>query len=234
MPKRKKRRAPVKRRRTYAKKNPRRRTNPRKRRTVRRAGQALARGFMGLDIKGVLQKTPWALAGMMAAKWAAKRFDPDATETDPTTWNWSSYVKGALGAVGAAVLCNSVKRGKGKTVLEGGIYLMAYKAMQNELIPASPWAVEQFGAEDWTDLDGLGAGDESYVPTEYLLTGDDDDPYGYDDMGEMFPVDDRHRLPTVTEMDGALEPIGPLGGGALEPVGPLGFGADPFAEAYLG
>lgn len=227
MPKKRKRRSPPKRRTTAPRRNPRRRS--RAKRTVRRAGSALKAGFMGLNIKTALKNAAYTQIGMFAAKWAAKRFDPDATETDPTTWNWSSYVKGALGAVGAAILMNSVRRGQGQNVLEGGLSLMMYKAIQNELVPGSPWAVDQFGAEDWTDI----GADESYVPTEYLLTGDEDMPIAYDDMGNPYPADDRHRLPEISEMaGGVLEPVGPLGD-VLEPVGPLGFGADPFAEAYL-
>lgn len=173
--------------------------------------------------------------GMFAAKWAAKRLDPDATETDPTTWNYSSYVKGALGGVAAAMLMNTAKRGSGQTVLNGALNLMMYKALQNELIGKSDWAKEQFGADD-----------DDYVPDEYLLTGQDDDiydddvmllgtdqdPYMYAEDGSIVPATDEYRMqmPEV-EMGGPLQPVGPLGEDILQPVGPLG-AADPFTRAY--
>ena len=175
---------------------------------------------------------------MFAAKWAAKRLDPDATETDPTTWNYSSYVKGALGGVAAAMVMNSVKRGSGQKVLDGALNLMMYKAVQNELVVKSDWAKEQFGADD-----------DDYVPDEYLLTGQDDDiyddddddvmllgtdqdPYMYADDGSIVPATDDYRIqmPEVEMGQSPLQPIGPLGEDVLQPVGPLG--ADPFTRAY--
>lgn len=223
------RKAPVRRRRVYTMATKKRRTtrrkaprkNPRRRRstarrTIRRAARAVGQSFMGLNFKKALTNVAYHQIGMFAAKWLSKRWD-DATESDPTTWDWTTYAKGAAGAVGAAILMNQIKSGSGQKVLEGGLNFVFYKVIQNELVQPSTWGAEQFGAED------------PYIPTEYLLTGDDDDPYGFDDDGEEFPVDDRHRLPAVSMMDGVLEPVGPLGD-VLEPVGPLGEGDD-YADA---
>lgn len=168
--------------------------------------------------------------GMFAAKWAAKRFDPDASETDPGSWNWSSYLKGSVGAVLGGMVANMLKPGSGQKALEGGLNLMIYKAIQNELISGSDWAAGQLGEDDEDYDEGYFLGeDDDYVPDEYLLTGTDEYPLMFGEDGELYPADDIHRLPEV-EMDGygQLEPVGPLG--QLEPVGPLG--ADPYSRAY--
>lgn len=207
----------------------RRRTNPTRRRRnpsrARRASSAFKSSFFGLDFKKAFGDMPYIQAGMFASKWAAKRLDPAATEDDPTTWNWSSYAKGALGAVAAGMLANAFRRGKGNLVLQGGLNLMVFKAIENELIPTSGFWHDQLGAE------------ADYVPEEYLMTGTDDDPYAYDLDGNMYPADDRHRFPEYSGYGAdALEPVsalGNMGAEALEPVTALGnMGADPFAQAY--
>ena len=186
---------------------------------MRRYAKAIGKSFMGLNFKKALGNVAYHQIGMFAAKWLSKRWD-DATEADHTTWDWATYAKGAAGAVGAAILMNQIKRGSGQKVLEGGLNFITYKIIQNELIQPSAWGSEQFGASD----------SDPYIPTEYLLTGDDDNPYAFDNNGEMYPADDRHRLPSVSMMDGVLEPVGPLGD-VLEPVGPLGYIDDDFSEA---
>lgn len=195
----------------------RRRSNPISARTRRVASRAYSRArgaFSGLDFKGALKHAPYQLLGMFAAKWSAKRFGGDenpATETDPETWNYASYLKGGVGAVVAGILGNMLRPGIGQKILEGGVNIMLFKLVENELVPRSEWATEQFGqAEEPLVYDEQG------VP--YMLG-----------QGGYYPADERHRLPE--EMSGALEPVGPLGA-TLEPVGPLG--ADPWADAYLG
>jgi hypothetical protein len=163
---------------------------------------------------------PYIQVGMFSAKWAAKRFGDPATEDDPASWGPSSYFKGALGCALAGMLINAVKRGKGQLVLSGGLNLMAYKAIQNELIPTSGF---------WHDQ--LGAAEESYVPDEYLLTGSDDNPYAWDMDGNMMPADDRHRMPNYDVGSEALEPVTALGSEALEPVTALG--SDPWQQAFI-
>lgn len=200
--------------------------NPAKgKKLAKKAARSVAKSFMGLNFGKALKDAPMIQVGMFASTWAAKRFGPAASQTDPASWEWSSYLKGAAGGTVAAMLANAVKRGSGQKVLEGALNIMIFKALQNEVIAGSDWATAQFGeAEDWTDLS-----QDEYIPTEYLLTGTDDEPYAYDDEGNMYPADDRHRLPEVS--GGVLEPPGPLGNDALEPVGPLG--RDPWARTFL-
>lgn len=206
--------------------------SPRKRRrrnptTARRAGRAIKRSFFGLDFRKALGDMPYVQAGMFASKLGAKLLDPDASETDPATWNWSSYAKGAIGAVAAGMLVNTIKRGKGQKVLEGGLNLMVFKALENELIAGSGgWIERNLGEE--VEIDMLGQGD--YTPDEYLMTGDNANPYAYDLDGNAYPADDRHRIPGYMGAE-ALEPVTALGAEALEPVTALG--QDPWRQAYI-
>lgn len=175
-----------------------------------------------------LKNVPLTQTGMFAAKFAAKLGGADATETDPATWDWASYIKGSAGAVGAALLMGMLKRSHAQKVLEGGLNFIVFKAIQNELIPQSEWA------QNW-----LGQADEEYVPDEYLMTGTDDYPLMFGQDGELYPADDRHRMLPEVEMEGygdVLERPGRLGGygDVMERPGRLGeYGVDPFAKAYV-
>lgn len=191
---------------------------------ARRATAALGRAFGGLQFKKVLKDLPVSLLGMMAFKWSAKRFggDNSAMQTDPESWSAMSYLKGAAGAVGAALLLNQIRPGTGQKCLEGAINLLAFQVLQNELIPKSEWATAQFGAEE-----------DPYIPTEYqglALAGETEDgPYMYGEDGEVYPADDGYRMQGYGS---TLEPVGPLGS-ALEPVGPLGENNDPYSRAFF-
>jgi len=150
--------------------------------------------------------------GMMAAKWAAKRFGEAATETDPESWNYASYLKGAAGAAAAGFLANMVRRGSGQKVLEGGMALMLYKLVQNELVPKSEWAQSQFGAES------------SYREPGVIEENDAGEPYilGEDYQWRPLNAADDYRMLPQNQYDGTLVTPGPLGD-ALVPVGPLGY-----------
>ena len=220
----KKRSYKKKRRRNPAPPKRRRRRNPT---TARRAARAVKQSFFGLNFRKALGDMPYVQAGMFAAKAGAKILDPDASETDPTTWNWSSYAKGAIGGVVAGMVVNTIRRGKGQKVLEGALNLMAFKAIENELIAGSGGWIENHLGADEVEIDMLGEG--NYTPDEYLMTGDDADPWAYDMDGNAYPADDRHRMPGYGAE--ALEPVTALGAEALEPVTALG--QDPWRAAYI-
>jgi hypothetical protein len=210
------RRNPTPRRRTYrARRNP-----SRARRTYARAKST----FMGLNIPSALKNQFYLLGGMFAAKWMAKRFDPAASETDPGSWNWSSYLKAGLGAIVAGALAQNIKRGSGQKVLEGGLAYVGFKLIQNELIADSTWWSEQFGQND-------------YVPTEYLGAGYQPGDVEYNEAGQPYLLGQDgqwQELPTGYSGEGDIVPVGRLGAeypAPLDPVGPLG---DEYAEALLG
>lgn len=196
-------------RKTTTRRAPRR--NPSRAR-ARRAGRAVARragaSFAGLNFKSALKGIPLNTIGMFAAKWAAKRFGDAASETDPSTWNYASYLKGAAGAAMAGFLANMVKRGSGQRVLEGGMSLMLYKLVQNELVANN---------EFWSGQ--LGAGEERYPGV--IEENSAGEPYILGEDYQWRPLEgaDDYRM---NEMYGdSLVSPGAMGGALVEP-GPLG------------
>jgi len=180
----------------------------------RRAGGALG----GLNVKTALKGIPLNALGMFAAKWLAKKWGPAATETDPSSWNWSSYLKGAGGAAAAGFLANMVKPGSGQKVLEGGMALMLYKLIENEFIAGKPnWEAQLGGVSE-------------RVPGS-IETNSAGEPFVLGDDGEWYPLegaDDYDYLP----VGNALVEPGPLGNALVDP-GPLGFGEDAFARPFM-
>lgn len=200
------------------------RKNPSARKYARRAASSARSTFAGLNFKTALKNAPYYLIGMFGSKWMAKRFGGGASETDPESWNYRSYLQGGLGAVATAFTMQMVKPGSGQKVLEGGLNLMLYEMVQNELISPNAWAQGQFG--DYGEL-----GDGGYEPGDieqdetgrtYLL--------GDDGQWRELPEDVSGALQRVGPLGETLDPVGPLG--QLQTVGPLG-AADPYASAFL-
>lgn len=209
MPKRRRRR-----RKTTLAKNP----SPGFKRRARGLGRRAGGAFMGLNFREALKNLTLFQLGMMAAKWSAKRFGPSATQIDPGSWNYGSYLKGALGGVAAGIGMNMIKPGSGQRVMEGALNLMAFQLLQNELIQKNEWATGQFGQDESNQV----VYDDSGTP--FLTTS----------AGEMLPLDERHReeLPAVAGLSDDLEPVSHLGlGEALTRPGPLGQ-ADPIEQYY--
>lgn len=205
----------AKRRRRAPKRRAPRRNPTRARRARRAVARRASSSFAGLNFKQALKGIPLNTLGMFAAKWAAKRFGEAASETDPASWNYASYLKGAAGAAVAGFLANMVKRGSGQKVLEGGMSLMLYKLVQNELIAGNSFWSGQLGANDRVPgtVEENSAG-EPYILGEdyqwYPLSGADDD-----------------RIDSYELYGDALVQPGPLGfGEALVQPGPLGMGED--------
>lgn len=155
-----------------------------------------------------LKSVPLTQLGMFGTKWAAKRFN-GGVHTDPESWQWDDYLKGAAGAVATAAVSNMVKRGSGQKVLEGGINLLMYYIIQNELIAKSTWATEQFGQDEYVPDEYMGQA--SYAPgdVEYNSAGQ---PYlmGEDGQWQALPETYGDELRPVDAL-GQLEPVGPLG-----------------------
>jgi hypothetical protein len=188
-----------------------RRRNPTSRRRIaRRVGSRAGGAFAGLNFKSALKNIPMNTFGMFAAKWAAKRFGQPATETDPSSWNYASYLKGAAGAAAAGFLANMLRRGTGQRVLEGGMSLMLYKLIQNELIPNSPFWTAQLGA----DAEG------GYSPGD-VETDAEGEPYILGDDLQWYPLTGASNTGMYGAGGGALVTPGPLGDALLTP-GPLG------------
>lgn len=201
------------------------RRNPsRVRRATRRVTRRASGAFQGLNFKSALKNIPMNTLGMFAAKWAAKRFGQSATETDPTTWNYASYLKGAAGAAAAGFIANMLRRGTGQRVLEGGMSLMLYKLVQNELVVNSPFWTGQLGADDdYTRTPGTV---EANSAGDYYVLGED---YVWR------PLDGADDYRMQPELYGDLVQPGPLGfGDALVQPGALGADVDAmYARSFL-
>jgi hypothetical protein len=149
--------------------------------------------------------------GMLAAQWASKRLGPEASELDPSTWGWSSYIKGAAGAFAAGMIANFIRPGMGQKILTGGLAHVTHRLVRNKLVEMNPTLISQFGADE-----------------EGIYVDDDGTPYAASG-GEYLPLDEQHRmLPSGSVMGDAMVPVGPLG--QLEPVGPLGDDAGDFSR----
>lgn len=196
--------APAPRRRRY-----RRNPSPRRRRNPSSGGKLLG----GLNIRSALKGVAALNVGMFAAKFAAKRFGDPATETDPSTWNYTSYLKAAGGGIAAGMLVNMLKPGMGQKVLEGALAFTIFKAVQNELIVKSEGATKWFGGADDPNVldigdDGAYLGelplDESHrmngpmtMPELTVGGWDGEDDYGDDDYGYDGDVVPINRLGDV-------------------------------------
>jgi hypothetical protein len=187
--------------------------------------------FSGLNFKQALKDQVPIQLGMFGTKWFSKLFGPSATETDPSSWNWSSYAKGAAGTVATAFILQNIRSGWGQKALQGGFSLLFYKMIQNNLVQGNAWAEGQFGIDqeemnvyvpdEYTEIDGYEPGDiEDDAEGNSYLLGDD---------GQW------HALPEATSpmMGDVLRPVGPLGE-SYEHLSPPGrLGEDPVARALL-
>jgi hypothetical protein len=148
---------------------------------------------------------------MFIAKWGTKLGTPDALENDPATWTGMSYLKGGGVAAGAGIVLNMVRPGWGQRVVEGGLQLLLYKAIQNHVIPKSTWATTQFG----------GANESSYQPGD-VETNSAGEPFVLGQDGQTWiPLDSGDS--GVPALAGPLEVPGRLGD-AFEPPGRMGLG----------
>jgi hypothetical protein len=189
-----------------------RRKNPRKKRSYgKRAAKRLT---SGLSIRSALKDQIPIQMGMLAAQWTAKRFGPEASELDPTTWGWSSYAKGVAGGFAAGMIANAIRPGMGQKVLTGALAHITHRLVRNKLIEMNPTLISQFGEDE-----------------EGLYVDDDGTPYAASG-GEYLPLDEEHRmLPSGSVMGDSIVPASRLG--QLEPVGPLGGGDfSEYARAY--
>jgi hypothetical protein len=200
-----------KRRKTSKRRAPRRNPSRRRRRNPRRIVRRASSAVRGLNFKAALKNIPVHTLGMLSAKWAAKKFGTAASETDPGSWNYASYLKGSAGAALAAFIANVIKPGTGQRVLEGGLSLMLYKLAQNELIAGNAFWSGQFGETDYQYERVPGVVEENEAGEPYIL-GED---------YQWYPLEGH-----VGE-DSALVAPGPLGyAGELVAPGPLGYGAE--------
>lgn len=179
--------------------------NPKRRR--RRNPSAIGgatRGFLG-PIEPAIRAAIPGLIGAMAGKLAQRRWGNGAAENE--NWTWKDYAFGSLGVLGAQLAAKHLFRASAQTqqqIMTGGLLLMGFKLLTNEIIPMSATA------HKWLGEDG-----EEYLPGDTYATA----------MGEAFvlgsdgqwrPADSSDRL-----LGDTLSPPGRLGD-VLSPPGRLG------------
>jgi hypothetical protein len=149
------------------------------------------------------------------------------------------------------MIAENIKRGTGQKVLEGGLALLAYKVLVNEVAPQNEWFQEQFGADEFEmlgaddDYEAIFGADDDYTEGDAYLA-DDGETYILGTDGRWYPVSEQHRQISADEDDllgGPLQQPGHLGG-QLRPPGRLGemavyppegrYKDDPFMRAYDG
>lgn len=240
--------AKKKRKKSGAKKK--RRRNPSVKKYARRAGARAKQSFFGMNIWGAANGVVPRGAGMLAAKWMAKKFPGVEGGGDQDNWTWANYLAGGFGGLLAGFIAENLKRGAGQKVLEGAFDLMFYKMLQNEVIPESEFLTDQFGAYDDEPIVMLGEGQQANAGD--MLLGDDGQYYMMGQDGYTRPIDESHRQLAAQlaqnalqarPLNGDLQPPGPLGG-ELERPGTLGEMAvyppsrrrqnDPYVTAYAG
>lgn len=186
---------------------------PKKRKRVRKNPSNPSRGraitsrstgaLRGLNFREALNHLWMYQLGMFASKWAAKRGSEQfpATQTDPESWGYMSYIKGSLGSTLAAMLANMIKPGSGQKVLEGGINLMAYQLIQNELVTKSEFATGQLGQ----------------ATGPQIVTDEDGTPALMQPDGTFLPLDESHRAQDMGDYGEELTPVTHLGDALVRP-----------------
>ena len=197
-----------------------------------------------------------------SARSVARSAGRRARAANDPNWEFKNYLIGGASAFGAGMIAENIKRGTGQKVLEGGLALLAYKVLVNEVAPQNEWMAEQFGEDEFEmmgegdDYEAIfGAGDEyeaifgeddEYTEGDAYL-GDDGETYILGGDGRWYPVSERHRQISadsdVELLGGQLETPGTLGGQLVRP-GALGemavyppegrYANDPFMRAYDG
>ena len=254
----KKKAAPTKKDKTMAKKKrkkskaitKRRKRNPSPGKLARRAGRRARMTLGGMKIGTALANTIPHVGGMMAAQWGAKKFSEGGGANDPN-WEFKNYLTGGAAAFAAGFLAENLRRGYGQKVLEGGLALLGYKVLVNEVAPQNEWMMEQFGEDEFMmmgqdddefeavfgqddefeavfgeddEFEAVFGEDDEYTEGDAYLA-DDGETYVMGQDGRWYPVSESHRQISEDEEDemlgGELVRPGVLGGELVRP-GTLG------------
>lgn len=178
----------------------------------------------GTGIPGAAKSMLPMISGAMLAKLAQKRFGDKTHES--SNWTWKDYAAGGIGSLVASIAARHLLRASAATsqkVLEGGLLILAFKAITQEIVPMSA------AATSWLGEDG-----EQYTAGDLYQT-DEGETYLLGENGEW--TDITTYLPETTGCndeqtaigDMVVEP-GPLGD-IVAPPGPLG---DAFDDAWTG
>jgi len=175
-----------------------------------------ARGFLGgTGIGGALRSLFPLTIGAMAAKIAQRKFG-DKTSEDGN-WTWKDYMLAAVGTgvvgLGSRYLLK-INPATSQKVIEGGLLLIAYKIITNELAPMNSTVKEWIGGPDeGVPIGYMGADEGSW---QGFSIGDlYEDAYGRTFMlaedGSWQNVAEDDRMMGAGEEYGSLVPPGAYG-----------------------
>ncbi len=148
------------------------------------------------------------VAGALAAKLAQKKFGDGTEETG--NWTWKDYLTGALGVAAVSWASKGLFKGRPGTsqaIMDGGMLILAYKIITNEIVPMSETAQKWLGQDDGT---GAQPDDEGSWAAGGFSVGDlyEDDSgvtYVLGADGLWRTADNSHRqLPDGTGLSGNL------------------------------
>jgi len=210
------------------------RRNPSRTRTAaRRAGGALRSLFTARNLVDSVKQ----VGGMMATQFFAKRF-ADGGGANDQDWSWQNYTWGLAGATASGLVAEMIKPGSGKEFFKGGLSLLGYKLIVNELSDKSEFISEYFGEGDIF----LGTDGNQYSPGDTYL-GQDGEVYLLGQDGMWRPTSDEYRnagmyMGPPTSLGETVMPPSSLGETVMPPSS-LGedpyarvFGEDPYARAF--
>lgn len=202
----------ISRRRSY-KRNP----APKKRRRSATAARGAASILRNLKPMESVVDSAKQVGGMLCTQFFAKRFAAGGGANDPN-WTWKNYTWGLGGAFVAGIGAEMIKRGSGREFLKGGLSLLGYKLVTNELAEKSTFVKTWLGETD--SVEELMYSDEDLAPASYL--GEDGEVYLLGQDGNYYP-----ELVSPSSMGSDLVTPGALGDDLVYP-GALG--QDPFQE----
>lgn len=130
---------------TTKKRRRRARRNPSTKTIVRRARSNSLFG----PVEGAARNMGMMMLGAMAAKAIQRRAGNGKSEAE--NWEWKDYAWASAGVLGASVLAKSVlKRSTAdqQRILEGGMLMILFKAVTQELVPMSETATKWLGDDD--------------------------------------------------------------------------------------
>jgi len=201
-----------------------------------------ARGFLGgTGIGGALRSLFPLTIGAMAAKIAQRKFG-DKTSEDGN-WTWKDYMLAAVGTgvvgLGSRYLLK-INPNTSQKIIEGGLLLIAYKIITNELAPMNSTVKEWIGGPDeGVPIGYMGADEGSW---QGFSIGDlYEDAYGRtfmlaeDGSWQNVAEDDRMMGAGAEEFGATLVPPGAYGQDAYGDLVPPGrMGADDYWPAGKG
>lgn len=187
------------------------------------------RALGGLNLPKASLEATKAAGGMLIAQFFAKKFAKGGGANNEN-WNVKNYAFAALGALAAGLAGNMIKKGSGQEMFKGGLALVMYKIVTNEIAPQNKWLESQLGQFDEMNPAYQAA---SYLPAgdldveedfEYLLGQGDvyapaADP-NYPDMGEDYnQFDLGEPVVSVSSLGEVLTEVSDLG-------------ADPYSKSF--